>query len=135
MCRARHSLLTLSRSNTHNNKMTTIAAATATPTVFRLMDLPTELRAMIWAFTIPGPRTIRITAMITRPGEMLPHIETDREFPVVLHVCQQSRNIGMKVFKEFFLPNPNMQNEYIDLACDTVYISNVATLSALLTPV
>ncbi|EHL02040.1 hypothetical protein M7I_1994 [Glarea lozoyensis 74030] len=82
-----------------------VASSPASPPTFtKFLDLPTELRLKIWAFTAPGPRNVRIrykglpdTIEEMNDPRVWPYTSSE-PVPAAFHVCQESRAEAQKRF-------------------------------------
>ncbi|KAI1456209.1 hypothetical protein F4805DRAFT_248235 [Annulohypoxylon moriforme] len=61
----------------------------------KFASLPPEIRAMIWGFCLPGPRTVMV--------KRLRHTRA----PVVLHICRESRREARHQSYELAFPVPH----------------------------
>ncbi|KAK4199042.1 hypothetical protein QBC40DRAFT_255449 [Triangularia verruculosa] len=73
--------------------------------------LPYELRAEIWRFSTIEPRDI-IPSIHYRPHPLLPPHRTMpilatcfTDIPALLHVCRESREIGLKIYQRAGCPD------------------------------
>jgi len=97
--------------------------------VFTLFPkFPIELRAIIWKRAIPAPRVIefndtgetRVFGRDPFPGSV-PVISVDAKTPAILHVCRESRKVGLQFYKLGF----NLELEkpiYFDFDRDIVHV-------------
>ncbi|KAH6889959.1 hypothetical protein B0T10DRAFT_404043 [Thelonectria olida] len=72
-------------------------------TSFPLMDLPLELRMLVWEHALPDRRVLRIAELPT--GEIYGAGATffcSAAPPVLLHICRESREFALTHFKPFF---------------------------------
>lgn len=87
-------------------------------TVFPLMKLPKELRMSIWAAMISGPRVIRI-----RKANRRLHFLCSSPPPITLHICGESRDYTLKLFKKFYIrPDTIPRPVYFRPDLDTIYL-------------
>ncbi|KAM3072185.1 hypothetical protein ACMFMF_007579 [Clarireedia jacksonii] len=75
-------------------------------TFTRFSSLPTELRLQIWQRVVPDPRTVCIRYELRRVeigGSTLPGSWMSNEpVPVLLHICRESREIGLSHYQLAF---------------------------------
>ncbi|TAQ87324.1 hypothetical protein B7494_g4353 [Chlorociboria aeruginascens] len=94
----------------------------STQTFTKFIDFPTEIRRHIWSLAIPKSRVIRTTISI---DEVRTHISGPfSKVPTILHICRESREVGLGIFKIGFgsIPsqlgsfywNPNIDTIYLD---------------------
>jgi hypothetical protein len=67
-------------------------------TVFPLTKLPKELRMSIWTAIVSDPRVIRIRKTSRRL-----HFSCSSPPPITLHICRESRDNTLKLFKVFYI--------------------------------
>ncbi|OJD27146.1 hypothetical protein ACJ73_01454 [Blastomyces percursus] len=71
-------------------------------TCFPLMELPPEIRVLVWKDALPNRRVLRISELPAsgyEPGEKM---FCSARPPVLLHVCVESREVALAHFKPFF---------------------------------
>lgn len=88
--------------------------------VFPLMELPTELRMSIWSAMVADPRVIRIRKRYRRL-----HFGCSSPPPITLHICGESRDHTLRLFKVFRLSSdiiprpvyfrPNLDTFFLDM--------------------
>jgi len=93
--------------------------------------LPLELRTMIWKYTLPGPRVIKVAASdaaypTTHGLELLgpvweASIEQSPIATPLLHACHDSRAIALKTYEAAFTPQLRGNSFYFDWQLDTLY--------------
>jgi hypothetical protein len=94
-----------------NLKFSTISSTPTVATFTKFSELVPELRLKIWAFTL-GPRILRIDQEWRRIHEdagsfryhaltpdNLYHNLITYQVPTIVHVCQESRMVGMEIFQ------------------------------------
>ncbi|RGP66001.1 hypothetical protein FSPOR_6827 [Fusarium sporotrichioides] len=69
-----------------------------------LLDLPTELRLLVWKHTLPGPRIHKAVyrRCCGRSTAAKTHIISPRP-PKALGICKESRDVALETFKKFAL--------------------------------
>ncbi|TGO62846.1 hypothetical protein BOTNAR_0108g00070 [Botryotinia narcissicola] len=98
--------------------------------------LPFELRKNIWCYSLPGPRVVQLYWV---EGKCW----SDGEQPVALHVCQESRETALKVYKLAFncWKIPDFALELVRILrggisrCDLDLVQHVAVDNVFLSPI
>ncbi|KAI0172195.1 hypothetical protein GGR52DRAFT_573335 [Hypoxylon sp. FL1284] len=98
--------------------MTSLTINTRAPTFSRFNDLPAELRYMIWRFALPGDipevcipwpleegptRSDNGHELPRRPKFLEPFL-VDTDFPVLMHVCRESREMAVSCTRFRYSP-------------------------------
>jgi hypothetical protein len=107
------------------------------PTFPLFPKLPSELRQIIWTLALPKPRTIMVTsrAFVTYDERMSP-VRNFRAghnaqiVPCVLHVCAESRNLGLKTYQPAFATQLRARPIYFNFQSDTLYMKDSFALES-----
>jgi len=81
--------------------------------------LPIELRLKVWKLSMPGPR--RVDVRFLSDGRRGDH-EFTAEMPVLLHVCQESRNEVLKKYEVIFKHPKALNQCYFNFELDTLHM-------------
>ena len=99
------------------------------PTFTLFPKLPTELRHKIIRYSLPGPRLVHLYFkkgdFSYENGAISPMI-SEVEFPVMLHVCRESRQETLKSYQLQFGLGPNPPTVYFNFAIDTLQFGPIA---------
>ncbi|KLO99146.1 uncharacterized protein FFB20_15828 [Fusarium fujikuroi] len=71
------------------------------------MDLATELRLLIWNFSLPDQRVLRVTELPLGDLEQGLTFFRSARAPALLHTCRESREVALAHFKPFFEKGAN----------------------------
>ena len=92
------------------------------PTFLLFPKLPIELRLKIIRYSLPRPRLVHLRFkkgdVSYENGAISPMI-SEAEFPVMLHVCRESRQEALKSYQLQFGLGSNPPTVYFDFAIDT----------------
>ncbi|KAF8857883.1 hypothetical protein BDZ45DRAFT_419394 [Acephala macrosclerotiorum] len=106
------------------------------PAFVSFLKLPKELQLMIWKFSIPGARTMKLSSKgVTLRGAKHELLKAEAAMPSLLHACYESRRIALNKYVLHFLEHPGMVPQYLDLSRDTLFVADVRALQALVGPV
>jgi hypothetical protein len=108
------------------------------PPIFTLFPkLPFELRQIIWTLALPKPRTIMVTSreFVTYNERMSPVRNyraghNAQTVPCVLHVCAESRSLGLKTYQLAFATQLRGRPVYFNFQSDTLYMKDSFALES-----
>ena len=89
--------------------------------------LAPEIRDMIWALEACRPRLIAVCG-VSR------HLKfpSSNTLPAILHVCSESRRVGLAFYEQLWVRNAKINAElpqlYINPACDTIVFDQLETI-------
>ncbi|OJD20358.1 hypothetical protein ACJ73_08310 [Blastomyces percursus] len=71
-------------------------------TCFPLMELPPEIRILVWKNALPNRRVLRISELPASGYEPREKMFCSARPPVLLHICKESRDVALAHFRPFF---------------------------------
>src|SRR5277367_1421779 len=84
--------------------------------------LPIELRRMIWAFALPGPRQIKL---FTKPDACLVRRKSTKGLaPIILSANREAREVALRHYETWHNADA-FGYQYIDFAIDGIYFEAV----------
>jgi hypothetical protein len=97
-------------------------------------NLPPELQLCIWKLRMPGPRVVIVNkVLVTTQRGVVYKLVSPTPAPSILHVCQISRHVALKIYQPFFPSHIHSAPIYLDISRDTILFGSKAALSSLFT--
>jgi hypothetical protein len=106
-----------------------ISPTESEPTFPPFPKLPIKLRLKIISYSLPGSQLVHLHFKkddISYENGAINLMISKAEFPVMLHVCKETRQEALKSYQLQFGLGPNPPTVYFDFAVDTLYFGPVA---------
>ncbi|QSS66997.1 hypothetical protein I7I51_03209 [Histoplasma capsulatum] len=104
-------------------------------TCFPLMELPPEIRILVWKNALPNRRVLRISELPASGYEPREKMFCSARPPVLLHICRESREVALAHFRPFFsekcgseMPRPIYFRPKLDiLYIDVMFLDEITS--------